>query len=51
MEGTTVRIELATASEQGSRLVLNGQETAFGAYGYDRVEVLIAPNRGEATRG
>ena len=50
MERTTVRIELGTASEEGSRLVVDGKGISFGPHGYDRVEVLIAPNRGEAPR-
>jgi DNA repair protein RecN (Recombination protein N) len=47
MERTTVRITLAHAPESGSRFRLGDQEIAFGPDGVDRVDILIAPNRGE----
>jgi DNA repair protein RecN (Recombination protein N) len=47
MERTTVRITLAHAAESGSRFRLGDQEIAFGPDGLDRVDILIAPNRGE----
>ncbi len=47
MERTTVRVEVTTAAEHDSRLVINGAGVAFGLDGFDRVEILIAPNRGE----
>lgn len=50
MERTTVRLELTTAVARDSRLLLDGREIAFGPEGYDRIEILIAPNRGEEPR-
>ncbi|HUF16713.1 MAG TPA: DNA repair protein RecN [Thermoanaerobaculia bacterium] len=50
MERTTVRLELTTLAARDSRLMLDGRETAFGPEGYDRIEILIAPNRGEEPR-
>lgn len=47
MERTTVRIEVAPTSERESRLSVDGAPVAFGPEGFDRVEILIAPNRGE----
>jgi DNA repair protein RecN (Recombination protein N) len=47
MERTTVRVALTTATDQDSRLTVGGERVAFGADGYDRVEILIAPNKGE----
>ncbi len=47
MERTTVRVDVTTAAEHDSRLVINGAGVAFGPNGFDRVEILIAPNRGE----
>ena len=47
MERTTVRIDLTTALDRESRLKTGDQPIAFGPEGYDRVEILIAPNRGE----
>jgi DNA repair protein RecN (Recombination protein N) len=47
MERTTVRIDLATALDRESRFKSGDQPIAFGPEGYDRVEILIAPNRGE----
>ncbi len=44
MEGTTVRIELSTVTDRDSRFP---DSIAFGPEGYDRVDILIAPNRGE----
>ncbi len=50
MEGTTVRIDLTRARDSDSRLRLDDEAIAFGPSGYDRVEILIAPNRGEEPR-
>jgi len=50
MEGTTIRVAIATAREEQSPLVISGQSVAFGSDGYDRIELLIAPNRGEELR-
>lgn len=50
MEGTTVRVAIATAPDSGSRLQIGGAGVAFGPEGFDRVEILIAPNRGEEPR-
>ncbi len=47
MERTTVRVTLGTASDHQSRLVIGEEALAFGADGFDRVDILIAPNRGE----
>jgi DNA repair protein RecN (Recombination protein N) len=47
MERTTVRVTLGTASESGSRMMIADEAVAFGPEGSDRVEILIAPNRGE----
>ncbi len=50
MERTTVKLELSTSPARESRLLIDDRETAFGPEGYDRVEILIAPNRGEDPR-
>jgi DNA repair protein RecN (Recombination protein N) len=50
MERTTVRIELTRARDSDSRLRMDDEPVAFGPSGYDRVEILIAPNRGEELR-
>ncbi len=47
MERTTVRVTVGTAADRDSRLVIGGEGVAFGAEGFDRIDVLIAPNRGE----
>lgn len=47
MEGTTVRITLSTAADRTSRLTIADTPVAFGEAGYDRIDILIAPNRGE----
>jgi DNA repair protein RecN (Recombination protein N) len=47
MERTTVRVTVGTAADRDSRLAIGGEGVAFGAEGFDRVEILIAPNRGE----
>jgi len=47
MEGTTVRISIGTAAESDSRCIVDGAGVAFGAEGYDRIDILVAPNRGE----
>lgn len=48
MDGTTVRVVLGTQAASGaSRLEIAGRATLFGPDGFDEVEILIAPNRGE----
>lgn len=50
MERTLVRIAVGTAAATGSRLTVEGEAVAFGAEGFDRIDILIAPNRGEEPR-
>lgn len=50
MERTTVRVAIGINAATDSRLVIGGHPTAFGAEGYDRIEILIAPNAGEQPR-
>jgi DNA repair protein RecN (Recombination protein N) len=47
MEGTAISVTMGCASLGDSRLVRDGQPVAFGPEGFDRVEILVAPNRGE----
>ena len=47
MEGTTVRISVGTAADSESRLTIDDATVAFGAEGFDRIDILVAPNRGE----
>lgn len=47
MERTTVRVSITTSADPDSRLRIGDQGIAFGAEGFDRVDILIAPNRGE----
>jgi DNA repair protein RecN (Recombination protein N) len=48
MDGTTVRVVLATQPASGtSRLEIGGKGVLFGSDGFDDVEILLAPNRGE----
>jgi DNA repair protein RecN (Recombination protein N) len=47
MEGTTVVVSVDTVPSGESRLVRGGVPVAFGPEGFDRVEILVAPNRGE----
>lgn len=47
MERTTVRISVDTAEESDSPLRVEGRPVHFGPDGYDRVELLIAPNLGD----
>jgi DNA repair protein RecN (Recombination protein N) len=47
MERTTVRITLGTAADADSRFASPEGPIAFGEEGFDRIDVLIAPNRGE----
>jgi DNA repair protein RecN (Recombination protein N) len=47
MERTTVRVSIGTAADRDSRLTIGDTPVAFGEDGFDRVEILIAPNRGE----
>lgn len=50
MERTTVRLSIGVHESGGSRLEIDGRGVAFGAEGWDSVDVLIAPNRGEELR-
>ena len=50
MERTLVRIAVSTAPASDSRLTIDGGPVAFSAAGFDRVEILIAPNLGEEPR-
>ncbi len=50
MDGTSVEIRVGRAAASGSRLEVDGEPTAFGPEGWDRIEVWIAPNRGEELR-
>jgi DNA repair protein RecN (Recombination protein N) len=50
MEGTTVRLQVGVSSSAASRFRLGEQGVAFGPWGFDEVEILIAPNRGEEPR-
>jgi DNA repair protein RecN (Recombination protein N) len=47
MERTTVRVSVGTAADRDSRLTIDGAAVAFGADGFDRIDILVAPNRGE----
>jgi DNA repair protein RecN (Recombination protein N) len=47
MERTTVHVRIATAADRDSRLTIDGDPVAFGPEGFDRIDFLIAPNRGE----
>lgn len=47
MERTTVRVVVGSAADRDSRMLVAGEPVAFGAEGFDRVEILVAPNRGE----
>ena len=47
MERTTVRVSVGTAADRNSRLIIDGAGVAFGADGFDRIDILVAPNRGE----
>ncbi|HEX9983781.1 MAG TPA: DNA repair protein RecN [Thermoanaerobaculia bacterium] len=47
MERTTVRVIAGTAADKDSRLVIGDEHVAFGEEGFDRIDILIAPNRGE----
>jgi DNA repair protein RecN (Recombination protein N) len=47
MERTTVRVTVGTAADRDSRFVIGEEAVAFGAEGFDRIDILIAPNRGE----
>jgi len=47
MERTTVRVAVGTAADRDSRLEVGGERVAFGPEGFDRIEILVAPNRGE----
>jgi DNA repair protein RecN (Recombination protein N) len=50
MDGTSIEIRVGRSAAAGSRLELDGEPAAFGPEGWDRVEVWIAPNRGEELR-
>jgi DNA repair protein RecN (Recombination protein N) len=47
MERTTVRVSIGAAAESDSRFVIDSAGVAFGADGFDRIDILVAPNRGE----
>lgn len=50
MDGTRIEVRTVTSPSAGSRVRIGEQEIAFGPEGWDRVEVWIAPNRGEELR-
>ena len=50
MERTLVRITVGTSPSKESRLTIEGESVAFSTEGFDRIEILIAPNRGEEPR-
>lgn len=50
MSGTRISISIHTEGSPDSPLEQGGRKIAFGPDGFDRVEVLIAPNRGEDLR-
>lgn len=50
MSGTRISITLQTLPSTASPLERGGMKIDFGPDGFDRVEVLIAPNRGEELR-
>ncbi|MBI2213009.1 MAG: DNA repair protein RecN [Acidobacteria bacterium] len=50
MERTSVRLSLGMHESSSSRLQIDGKGIAFGPDGWDAVDVLIAPNRGEELR-
>ena len=47
MERAVVEIRLTRAVAADSRFILDGEGVAFGESGFDRVEILFSPNRGE----
>ena len=47
MERTTVRVDIDTSPDASSKLQVDGRSVGFGPSGYDRIDILIAPNRGE----
>ena len=47
MKGTEVRIAIDTQSDSGSGFEIDGRSVRFGPEGYDRIDILIAPNPGE----
>ena len=47
MERTRVRIEVAFQSEASSLLQIDGGGVSFGPDGFDRIDVLVAPNLGD----
>jgi len=47
MERTTVRVSIGAAAESDSRFVIDSTGVAFGGDGFDRIDILVAPNRGE----
>jgi DNA repair protein RecN (Recombination protein N) len=50
MERTSVRLAITTHELASSRLRVDDRGIAFGPEGWDSVDVLIAPNRGEELR-
>jgi DNA repair protein RecN (Recombination protein N) len=47
MERTTVRVTVGSAADRDSRLNVENEGIAFGPDGFDRIDILVAPNRGE----
>lgn len=48
MDGTSVRVAIeARQASSGSRMEIGGKPILFGSDGFDDVDILIAPNRGE----
>jgi DNA repair protein RecN (Recombination protein N) len=50
MERTKVRIDVGVSPDRESRMTAGDQRIAFGPFGFDRVEILIAPNAGDEPR-
>lgn len=47
MERTTIRVSVGTSADSNSRLRGDQGGIAFNEDGFDRIDILIAPNRGE----
>ncbi len=50
MERTSISIALSAAADPESPFEVEGRRVSIGSHGYDRVEMLIAPNLGEELR-
>lgn len=50
MERTSISISMSVGDDATSELRIAGRPVAFGPHGFDRVEMLIAPNRGDELR-